>query len=364
MKTGSIGHLRSLPRSGDATRSAYVRAAMLCGFEELIAEAGGDAIELTARVGIPPRALRDPDLIISWTAVGALMEVAAEELQRPSLGLEWLRAAPVPLLNFGAIALIARFTKTIDEWCLHSRNYWHWHTNASHAELLEPASSDALTLRVRFSTMIPPSRHQVEYILGGVCSLLRTLTPAADDGIEVVRFRHLRPKDTSLYESLFPCPVEFGCRHNDLVYHRHLHEQPIALAFDAFDSWLPHYVEARTWTIPDYDESARSKVEIAIPSLIGTSFCKQPHIAEMLSLSAKTLQRQLASEGVGFAALLDKTRERMARQLLAESDAHVGSIAGLLGYGETGTFTKAVRRWTKMTPLAFRNEARRLAEST
>ncbi len=317
-----------------------------------MAEAGGDAIALAARVGIPERALRDPDMVISWTAVGELMEIAAQELHKPSLGLEWLKAAPEPLLNFGAIALIARFTETIGEWCFHSRNYWHWHTNASRADLLE--AGDILTLRVSFSKLVPPSRHQAEYILGGVCAMLRTLTAAANDGIELIRFRHMRPKDTSLHDWFFPCPVEFGSAYDELVYRRSLHDHAIELGNETLHGWLARYVEARIGTIPDYDRSTRANVEIAIPSLIGTGFCTQPRIAQLLSTSAKTLQRQLAREGTNFAALLDKTRERMARQLLGESEIPVAKLAGLLGYAKTPPFTTAVHRWTGMSPRAFR----------
>lgn len=340
------------------TRSAYVRAAILGGFAELVAAAGGDAAALAARVGIPERALRDPDMVISWNAVGHLMELAAQELQKPSLALEWLKAAPAPLLNFGAIALIARFTDTIGDWCFHSRNYWRWHTNGSQAELLETEPGDLLTLRVGFSKLVPPSRHQVEYILGAVCFLLRTLAPGADEGIERVRFRHVRPRDTTLHEAFFPCPVEYGCAYDELVYGRALHEQPIELHPLVLENWFNSYLAARAWTIPDYDESTRAKVEAAIPGLIGTRFCTQPHIARLLSMGAKTLQRHLAKDGTNFPALLDKTRERMARRLLADSEIPVASIAGLLGYTKTPPFTTAVRRWTGMSARPFRNAAR------
>ncbi|HRP78321.1 MAG TPA: AraC family transcriptional regulator ligand-binding domain-containing protein [Aquamicrobium sp.] len=347
-----------MPAFSAPTRSAYVRAAMLGGFAELVAAAGGDAAALAARAGIPERALRDLDMVISWTAVGHLMELAAQDLQKPSLALEWLAAAPAPLLNFGAVALIARFTDTIGEWCFHSRNYWHWHTNGSHAELLDTGANDVLTLRVGFSRLVPPSRHQVEYILGGVCALLRALAPGADEGIERIRFRHVRPHDTRLHEAFFPCPVDYGCAHDELVYRRTLHERPIELHPQVLESWLASYVEARAWTIPDYDGSTRARVEAAIPGLIGTCFCTQPLIARLLSVGAKTLQRQLAREGTTFPVLLDKTRERMARQLLADSEIPVASIAGLLGYTKTPPFTTAVRRWTGMSARPFRNAAR------
>lgn len=318
-------------------------------------KAHGNARTMAACAGIPERALHDPDMVISWTAVGELMEIAAEELGKPSLGLEWLLSAPEPLLNFGAIALIARFTATIDEWCFHSRNYWHHHTNASRAELLVSDSGEVFTLRVHFSKLVPPSRHQVEYILGGVCALLRSLTATADDGIDRIRFRHVAPEHTALHDAFFPCPVEYGCAHNDLVYHRRLHEHPIELQPEIVKSWFTHYIDARAGTISDYDGSTRANVEIAIPSLIGTVFCTQPRIADLLLTSAKSLQRQLAREKVNFAALHAKGRERMARHLLAESDIPVASIAGLLGYTETSAFTAAVRRWTGKSPRAFRN---------
>ena len=145
----------------------------------------------------------------------------------------------------------------------------------------------------------------------------------------------MRPKDTSLHEAFFPCPVEFGCAYDELVYRRRLHDHPIEIDPQILAGWLTRYVEARTWTIPDHNGSTRADVEIAIPSLIGTEFCTQPHIAKLLSISAKTLQRHLARDGISFAALLDKTRERMARRLLAESEIPVASIAGLLGYAKT-----------------------------
>lgn len=345
------------------TRSAYVKAAILDGFPELVTEAGGNPTALVTRVHIPERALSDPDMIISWTSVAELMELAAQDLRKPSLALEWLRAAPKPLLNFGAVALIARFTRTIGEWCFHSRNYWHHHTNASHAELVGSDSDERLTLRIRFSNLIPPSRHQVEYILGGVCSLLRTLTSTADEGIELIRFRHVQPGDISLHEKFFPCPIEFGSAYDEMVYHRRLHDHPITLGPDTQQSLLTRYMQLRTGAIPDYDGSTRAKVEIAIPSLIGTPFCTQPHVAELLGIGAKTLQRQLAKEGISFAVLLDRSRERMARQLLSESDIHVASIAGLLGYAQTPPFTTAMRRWTGMSARAFRNASQPIAPS-
>lgn len=70
-KVLSVGQAPVPFPSGASTRSAYIRAAVLGGFSELVAAAGGDAALFARRAGLPERALRDPDMIIAWTAVAS-----------------------------------------------------------------------------------------------------------------------------------------------------------------------------------------------------------------------------------------------------------------------------------------------------
>ncbi|MGL4490666.1 MAG: helix-turn-helix domain-containing protein [Rhizobiaceae bacterium] len=44
--------------------------------------------------------------------------------------------------------------------------------------------------------------------------------------------------------------------------------------------------------------------------------------------------------------------------MLADTDAQVSQIAGLLDYASTPPFTTAFRRWTGMTPLDYRQHRR------
>ena len=61
--------------------SPYIRAAMLGGYAEQVAQEGPEALALMEHVGIPASALADPDMLISWSAVGNLMEALAARLQ-------------------------------------------------------------------------------------------------------------------------------------------------------------------------------------------------------------------------------------------------------------------------------------------
>lgn len=338
----------------EGTRDAYIRAAMLGGFAELVAASGIAPESMLRKAGISSRALAERDMLISWHAMGELMELAAVDLANPSLGLAWALAVPSPFLNFGPLGLLARFSKTIGDWCTVSRNYWRFHTNAYSVSLLESDCGQEMMLRFSVDELVPPSRHQMEHTIGGVCRFMRVLAPIDDSQFIRVRFQHFRPKDIALHEQTFRCPVEFECEHNELVYRKEVDTYPIEFQFDDFPNLIAHYVAARSGSSPEADLPTKAIVEAVIPCLIATGFCTLAHVAQLLNVGPKTLQRQLAREGENFSELVDRGRHRLAMKLLVESEAQMASIAGLLGYARTAPFTFAFKRWTGLSPREYR----------
>lgn len=84
---------------------------------------------------------------------------------------------------------------------------------------------------------------------------------------------------------------------------------------------------------------------------------RPPQMNEMaaaLCLSARTLRRRLQEEGTTYFALCDEVRRTFAEQLLALPHLTVEAVAERLGYSEAAGFIHAFRRWTGMTPRAFR----------
>ena len=81
-------------------------------------------------------------------------------------------------------------------------------------------------------------------------------------------------------------------------------------------------------------------------------------VAAELGYSERSLRRQLDRSGTSYRKLVDQIRERRARNLLAGSTQHIKAIAGALGFESSSNFARSFKRWTGVTPKAFRERAK------
>lgn len=77
-------------------------------------------------------------------------------------------------------------------------------------------------------------------------------------------------------------------------------------------------------------------------------------LARSLKLSPRTLKRRLADHGTTYTALRDAQRRQRALLLLDDRSLSISEVALRLGYTELPNFTRAFRKWTGMTPAAYR----------
>ena len=77
-------------------------------------------------------------------------------------------------------------------------------------------------------------------------------------------------------------------------------------------------------------------------------------LARDLGMSERTLKRRLAEEGSTYSAIRDEHRRQRALLLLDDRTLSIGEVAARLGYTELPNFTRAFRKWTGLTPLAYR----------
>jgi AraC-like DNA-binding protein len=73
-----------------------------------------------------------------------------------------------------------------------------------------------------------------------------------------------------------------------------------------------------------------------------------------LGISRSTLQRRLREEGTSYQEVLDATRRDLAIRYLTKTTLRADEIANVLAYRDANSFSRSFRRWTGLSPLAFR----------
>jgi AraC-like DNA-binding protein len=80
-------------------------------------------------------------------------------------------------------------------------------------------------------------------------------------------------------------------------------------------------------------------------------------VSAKLGTTPRTLQRKLAQAGTAYHAVLENLLRERSTSLVAHTHAPITDIALELGYSDPAHFTRAFRRWTGTSPLAFRKAA-------
>ena len=76
--------------------------------------------------------------------------------------------------------------------------------------------------------------------------------------------------------------------------------------------------------------------------------------AVAMGVTPRTLRRQLLAEALTFEAVRDDVRFAVARELLEMTRLPVGDVSAALAFASHSTFDQAFRRWSGMSPSAWR----------
>ena len=346
------------------TLPGYIRATVLMGFSGVVESSGGNAAALLSQAGIDPKALTEPDGLISHVQLANLYEIVARDLGRPSFGIELTLAAPKHFPALGSMAMLGQFVSTYGEWIDLALKYCRYYSNAFSMPLRKDEKTGLVAMRYQVSSMAYPARQLTECTMANAVQLSRNVADREDLTPVVVRFQHAKPRELSRHLELFRCPFEFGAEHNEVVFEPGLLELPTAGHLKIFKPILGLYIKSRIATMPIYDQSMATTIELAVASILGTGKCNIEFVSASLGLTTKKLQRLLASENTSFSDILDKVRAKTGRKLLAESSAPVADIAEMLDYSTTAPFTQAFKRWTGQSPLEFRKSERAAANDS
>ena len=158
------------------------------------------------------------------------------------------------------------------------------------------------------------------------------------------------------YREFLGCPVAFGAGHTSVSFPLSFLGLSLPRSDAASRALLDHQARALLRALPDSDDFDRA-LQRTLVGLLPEGRVSLRRVAERLHVSPRTLQRRLAGRALSWQMLLDRTREQLADQCLADRSLTLGEIALLLGYSEHSAFSRAYRQWTGRTPERARRSA-------
>ncbi|MCA9520021.1 MAG: AraC family transcriptional regulator ligand-binding domain-containing protein [Myxococcales bacterium] len=162
-----------------------------------------------------------------------------------------------------------------------------------------------------------------------------------------VQAPHL-PEPLAEYREFFGVPIGRAERPR-LVFRAVDARRPFLTANESMWRFFEPELQAR---LSELDRSATTaeRTRAALLELLPSGTPTMEAVAGRLGTSTRTLQRHLRREGHSFQAILNETRERLARHYLKSSRLSGAEISFLLGFDDPNSFFRAFHNWTGTTP--------------
>lgn len=317
-----------------------------------------------------------------WKAILAEIGVDhADVLRRAQLPEDTLNRDDVRLSNQSFL----RFFKALDA-SVEGQEFWVRFTEATRPEFFTPpmfASLCSPNLAIaaervaRFKPLLGPIVLDVRDDPSGLELTYRWKDPAVRqlafmNGAEALFATQLarlgtrqRIRPTSVIVPELPRdPAPF----EDFLGVRMTQGEVIRMTFSATDAHRPFLTASRAmWDIfePELrkrladlkgDATFTDRTRAVLMEGLPSGQFAMDKVARRLAVSSRTLQRRLRSEGTSFKAVVDGTRESLARHYLRSTQLTGSEIAYLLGFEEPNSFFRAVQRWTGTTPEKLRRQ--------
>ncbi|THV17096.1 AraC family transcriptional regulator [Rhizobium rhizophilum] len=320
---------------------ASIRASVLAPLVEQIDRRSGKTDLLLASHGILRSQLDDPYAMIPMARYVAIFEEAALITGEPSLGAR-LGTLFKPS-DIGPIGVLFSISGTIRAGFERLAKYVNTVQSATSSGVFEEDGNLVWSYRLEDARMWP-RRQDSEFSVVASCQLVRSCFAKSWKPLEV-HFEHLAPRDRSVLERIFRCPLKFGESANRIIVDGRDAARLYRQEDPALSAVLERHVAEMVGKAITPD-SISERVRALIGIYLGHKPITLSAIAAELKISVRTLQRWLAEEGTSLRELVRETRQAIAAQQI---EAHVqkARIAEVLGYADSTVLWRARRSWDR-----------------
>jgi AraC-like DNA-binding protein len=329
----------------DSTRIGVVRY-----LPEVLNDFRVDVADAFASVGLRPEMLRDTERPVEYLRLQKLLAVCERLTQCDHIGL--LVARRVRLADFGVAGRAALCGATGGQGLQSFADFFNLYIGATTISLL---SSDGFARLVYAVTArgVTDSRH---FQLGAVAIIFNVMQDLFGRQWlpTVVTFSTRAPSDLRPFHLHFRAPLRFDSDESAIVFERHWLDRPLPPVDPAFERQVAAELRERQAALLD---DLPAVVRRIVRKRLIVDRCGMAEVAGALGMHRRTLDRHLQKHGVLYGELVEGVKQDVARQLLRDTDMQVQQVAEALHFSSAANFATAFRRWTGMTPGAYRHSA-------
>ncbi len=331
------------------TEITSIRAGAFEGFRSLLWEYNIDPGKIFSELELDEASLRLPDFLIPVTSYRRALNLAAHYTNEPHFGL--LMSQRQTLHKFGAVGYLMLHASTVGQSIACLDRYLRVHDAGSTAKL-DVQNKVVLWMMGLVALEGVSTLHHAELGMGLATKVIRIISsetwkPSA------VYFEHSKPKNTSLHERIFGCPVLFGQSANGLEFPESLLKTKLPGADPVLYKIIKSHIqgvekEKGNNFVNMVKQSIQENLEDGKPSLEKT--------AAHFGMNTAQLQRKLKQEGAVFKDALQEVRHGLACKYLCDTDMSLATIATLLAYAEPAVFSRSFKRNFGVTPRDWRRQ--------
>ncbi|MFE8073234.1 AraC family transcriptional regulator [Marinobacteraceae bacterium S3BR75-40.1] len=326
----------------------FVRAALSGS-----ARKGHDTSAMLREAGIPPDLLRNDQARVSGEQFTRLIQTIWHTLQDEFMGFAAQRSKPGTFATMCHLVIHARNLESV----YNRATQFYALFEAPITITLSVTEEPWADLTIQSEAPFDDPHHFLQESLLVIWHRFSSWLIGQGIALEEAYFDYPFPPHGDEYRGLFHCPLKFEQSMTGLRFHKRYLKMPIIrdeLEMKRFLETSPADLLAR----PDDRNSHTAQIR----AIIGKDFSSQmpdfETIALKLNMSPQTLRRRLRDENTSFQEIKDNLRRDAAIYYLSRGEEAINDIAYKVGFTEPSTFHRAFKKWTGVTPGAYREGER------
>jgi AraC-like DNA-binding protein len=178
--------------------------------------------------------------------------------------------------------------------------------------------------------------------------------------LNMVKLDYEGQKHTHYRQVFYGAPILVNEEYNSLVFDKRYLDRLVVQS----EATLKEYLSSVT-RLFHLDMEAGGRLSMEVQDLVvdymsahNNALPEMEYVAEKIGLHPQTFRRRLKREGTCFYDIKTQVRRDIAMHNLRHSKQSIEEIGYKTGYTDVGSFIRAFKAWTGLTPLNFRKSLR------